>query len=666
MDHDIIVDTANTIRTLTLDAIYDAQSGHPGICLGIAEVGALIYGEILKYYPEDPQWIDRDRFVLSAGHGSMLLYSLLLLSGYDFTVEDLKQFRSLGSKTPGHPEYNALLGIETTTGPLGQGFATAAGMAIAERMLAAEFNTSEHTIIDHYTYVLASEGDIMEGVASEAASVAGALGLGKLIVFLDHNNITIDGNLDITFNEDIKKRFESYQWEVFSSGAYDLQQIMDCVNEAKKNKERPSIIILNSVIGKESDTYAGTCAAHGSVFEEAEIETIKEKMGVKTDAKYWIPDRVKQYFQNKRINLKDNYNNWKKIFYKWKDANPEKFKDLESYFVKNEDVEKINIFPEYKIGDSIPTRVVNGEILDALMSYKRNIVTGSADLTIPNFGKKPGVMVFNKKTPMGRFIHFGIREHGMAAITNGLTLYGGLRGTCATFLTFSDYMRPSIRLAALMNLPVIYLMTHDSVFIGQDGPTHQPIEHLSALRAIPNLLVLRPADAQETVAAWKIALSNKKGPSLIAFTRQNVTIFPKSDRKWFDTIKKGAYIVKDATGIPDLIIVATGSEVQLALKAVERLQDKQIRVISMISRELFFSQDKNFQRNLLPEGIQKVVIEAGVAQGWEKIFCSNIAICSIERFGVSAPGDDAGNHLGISVDALINIINNNEGDRRVG
>jgi transketolase len=645
---------ALSVRTLSIDAVQKANSGHPGLPLGCAEVGALIFGEILKNNPAQPHWLDRDRFVLSAGHGSAMLYSLLHLSGYNLTLDDIKQFRQLHSKTAGHPEYDVDCGIELTTGPLGQGFATAVGMAIAERFLASTFNTKQHRIINHFTYVLASDGDIMEGVAQEAASLAGHLGLNKLIVFYDSNKITIDGSTDLTFTEDVQKRFDAYGWHTARTSAYDFKKLLNLVDQAKKQDDKPTIIIMQSIIGKGSPNKAGTSQVHGAPLGEEEVKKTKQALGVPADSMFYISDKVKEYFKHKQEKGKTAFQEWEHQFAQWQQANPDLFKKCQGFF---EDKAKPAIrYPEYKVGDKMATRAAGGEVMNAIAQSMANLVGGSADLASSNKTTLKDFGELQKATPTGRNICYGIREHAMAAVSNGIALHGGLRPFCATFFIFSDYLRPALRLSCLMKLPVIYVFTHDSIYVGEDGPTHQPIEQLASLRAVPRLMLYRPADAQEVVAAWQMALAYKDGPSAIMLTRQNLTVFPKDDKDWMQSIKKGAYIAKKTDGEPELVIVATGSEVNLALEVAKELNDKKVRVVSMPSRKLFLKQSPAYRDKLVPPGTRCVVIEAGVATGWEGLAGRDGLIFSIEQFGASGPANEVAAYLGFSVKNIVDKI----------
>ncbi len=649
-------EVAKSIRSLSIDAIEKANSGHPGLPLGCAELGAVLYGEILNHYPAEPKWINRDRFVLSAGHGSMLLYSLLYLSGYGLKKEDLMNFRQLGSPTPGHPEYWCTPGVETTTGPLGQGFANGVGMAIAERMLAGRFNTDKHRIIDHYIYVLASDGCIMEGISAEAASIAGHLGIGNLIVFYDYNKITIEGSTDLAFSEDVLARFSAYGWHTLSGDAYDMKFISELVGEAKAERNKPSIILLKSVIGKGAPGKAGSHSVHGAPLGAEEAQAAKKSLGIPEDIPFWVSPEAEEYFHEKQKIWKDRYDRWQEVYDKWSRENPELKREFETWIGDNSpNIESIGV-PAFSIGEKVATRKASGKVLNFLAKEIPNLVGGSADLAPSNVTEMEGCGDFSANNPLGRNFHFGIREHAMGSITNGISLHGGFKPFCATFLVFSDYMRPAIRLAALMKLPVIYVFTHDSIFVGEDGPTHQPVEHLQALRVIPGLIVLRPGDAQETAVAWQMALERRDGPTALALTRQDLEVYRKDDLDWKKNMRRGAYIVKDTQGVPDVIIVATGSEVGLALKAVPSISGKKVRIVSMISRELFLSQENSFREEILPSGCSIFVVEAGLSTGWEAIASSPRNILSINRFGESAPGAKLAEHLGFTAEKLVEMI----------
>lgn len=645
MKKEELLSIAKSIRSLSMDAIQKANSGHPGLPLGCAEIGAVLFGKVLKICPSHTDWINRDRFVLSAGHGSMLLYSLLHLAGFGLPLEEIKNFRQLGSKTPGHPEYGLTPGVETTTGPLGAGFGNAVGMAIAERHLSSRFNTEKHRIIDHYTYVLAGDGCMMEGVASEAASLAGHLRLGKLIAIYDSNSITIEGSTDLAFTENVGERFSAYGWQVLKGDAHDTEAVAGLIAEAKRDKDRPSLVILKSVIAKGSPKFEGSEKAHGAPLGEDEIRAAKKNLGIPEDEHFWVdPAALRAFSEREKEWLKD-YESWNVLYSVWRKDNPGLAEEWDKCFSPMP--ENIS-WPAYKPGEGTATRSAGGAALKAAAAACPGIIGGSADLAPSNNTDLP-YGSFSYKNPSGRTLHFGVREHGMGAVVNGLALYGGLRTFCATFLVFSDYMRPAIRLAALMKLPVIYIFTHDSFFVGEDGPTHQPVEHLAALRVIPDLAVFRPADGEETNAAWKLILKQSRGPAVLALTRQKLPVMEKP-KGWEAGFSKGAYVVKESKGPAELVILATGSEVSLALETAELLKDKNIRVVSVPCRELFMAQPESYKTEIIPSGSKAAVIEAGVALGWEGLASGREYIISLDRFGESGPGEAVAKHLGFSAE----------------
>jgi transketolase len=656
MDLNALSAAANSVRSLTIDAIEKSKSGHPGLPMGCAELGALVYGELLRHHPQDPAWIDRDRFVLSAGHGCMLLYSLLHLSGYDLSLDEIKSFRQLGSKTPGHPEWGLTPGVEATAGPLGQGLGNGVGMAIAERILAAKFNTSSLALIDHWTYVLASDGDMMEGVASEAASLAGHLRLGRLIVFYDSNRITIEGSTDLAFSEDVLKRFEGYGWRALSGSMYDMEGVARMVEEAKKAQDRPTIIRLESVIGKGAPKKAGTAKVHGEPLGPEEAKAAKAGLGIPEGSMFHVFPEARTYFEKKRPQWKSRYEAWKKTLEAWKAENPALAREWKVW-VEDATVDLSGVaLPAFAAGDSLATRAASGKLLNALARAVPNLVGGSADLAPSNNTNLADMGDFTSSTPLGRNFHFGIREHGMGAIANGLAYHGGIRPFCATFMVFSDYMRGAIRVAAIAKLPVIYVFTHDSIFVGEDGPTHEPVEHLAALRAIPNLLVLRPGDAEETEMAWRMAIERRDGPTVLALTRQNLPVYAKADANWRKTIRAGAYVAKDCGGTPEIVVVATGSEVSTAIAAAAELPDRKIRVVSVLCRELLLAQPADARAALVPPKAKKVIFEAGVSFGWKGPFEEGTVTVSIDRFGESGPYQKVAERLGITAAALVKRI----------
>jgi transketolase len=529
-------------------------------------------------------------------------------------------------------------------------------MAIAEKLLAAKFNTREHAIVDHYTYVLASDGDMMEGVASEAASLAGHLGLGKLIVFYDSNRITIEGSTDLAFSEDVANRFESYGWRTFSGSMYDMEGIARLVEQAKKAGDRPTLILLQSVIGKGAPQKAGTAKVHGEPLGPEEAKAAKKALGIPEDAQFHVFPEAAVYFAQKQAGWKARYEAWKKTLEEWKKRNLELAGEWKK-FMEQPFLDLTSApLPAFKTGESIATRAASGQILNAIAKAVPNLVGGSADLAPSNNTNLKDMGDFSKANPLGRNFHFGIREHGMAAICNGMAYHGGVRPFCATFLVFSDYLRPSLRVAAIAKLPVIYVLTHDSIFVGEDGPTHEPVEHLAALRAIPNLLVLRPGDAEETEMAWRIAYERLEGPTVLALTRQAIAVYTKADRDWRNAIRRGAYIARDCAGDPEIVIVATGSEVSAAITAAEGLADRKVRVVSVMSHELFRSQPRAHRASLVPSSARIVTFEAGVSFGWWSPFEEDAAAISVDRFGESGPYQKIAEHLGITAEALVKRI----------
>ena len=650
-----IAAVAKTIRSLSIDAIQKANSGHPGLPLGCAELAAVLYGEILKHNPADSKWADRDRFVLSAGHGSMLLYSVLHLAGYKITLEDIKNFRQIGSVCCGHPEYGITDGVENTSGPLGQGVALAVGMALAESMLEAKYNTPAHKIVDHYTYALVGEGCLEEGVSSEACSFAGHNKLGKLIVFYDENRISIDGSTDITFTEDIGKRYEAYGWQVLKGSMYDVEKIVSLVEEAKKCEDKPTLIMLKSIIGKCSPK-EGTPAVHGEPLGEEAVAQTKKNLGLDPEKFFQIDEEAVKYFAEKKSEFAKRESDWNAEFESWAKENPELAKQWKASYEGTADGEAND--PTYEVGKSVATRTASGDMINAMGARYSYLVGGSADLKGSNkSGMKCDGGTYTPENRAGRSIEFGIREFGMASEAAGMALHGGVRPFCATYLVFSDYMRPSIRLAALMKQPVIYDLTHDSIYLGEDGPTHQPIEQLSSLRSIPNLQVLRPGDAEETVLAWHIAMEAKDHPVLFALTRQNVPVYAKEDKNWRETIKKGAYIVKTGSETPDVTVVATGSEVNMALDAAAKVSGKTVRVVSVLDKNLFESQSEEFQNQILGNAKRVIVAEAGVKTGWEGYVSSKKDLFTIDRFGESGPAKKVAEHFGFTAEKLAELIN---------
>ncbi len=631
----------NTIRTLAMDAVQKANSGHPGMPMGMADAAFVLWTRFLKHNPKNPNWINRDRFILSAGHGSMLLYSLLHLTGYDLPLEELKRFRQWESKTPGHPEYGLTPGVEVTTGPLGQGFATGVGMALAERMLAARFNRPGYEIIDHYTYAIVSDGDLMEGISHEAAALAGHLRLGKIIYLYDDNHISIDGPTSLAYSDDVARRFEAYHWHVQKVDGHDRAAVEEAIRVAQAETERPSLIICRTHIAYGSPHKQDTAAAHGAPLGEEEVKLTKRNLGWPEDAQFWIPDEALAVFRQAVEEGAQREQAWQALFAQYKAEYPDLAAEFERVIAGELPEGWDANLPVFQAGDpDIATRSASGKTLDALAAAIPELVGGSADLTPSNNTRAKDMEDIKPGDFRGRYIRFGVREHGMGGVLNGLALHGGLIPYGGTFLVFSDYMRPAVRLAALMNTHVIFVYTHDSIFLGEDGPTHQPIEHLASLRAIPNLVVIRPADANETVEAWKVALT-RKGPVALALTRQKIPILDRSRLAPASELRKGAYVLIDApNGQPDVILIATGSEFALALQARELLAKEgiQARVVNMPSWELFEEQPQSYRDTVLPPAItRRVGIEAAAPLGWERYVGSEGIVIGLNRFGASAP-----------------------------
>ncbi len=655
MTQDALKAVAASIRSLSIDAVEKANSGHPGLPMGIAELGALLYGEILKHDPANPEWVDRDRLILSAGHGSMLLYSLLYLCGYGLTLDDIKSFRQVGSPAAGHPEYGFAAGIETTTGPLGQGLTNAVGFAIAESMLAARLNTDQHKVIDHHTYVIAGDGDLMEGVTAEASSLAGHLGLGKLIVFYDSNDISLDGSTSMSFTEDVLMRYRAYGWQTLEASAYDSGQILEAVSEAKKETAKPTIIRVRSIIGKGAPTKQGTAKSHGSALGAEEAAAAKKNLGIPADQPFWVDPAATEYFKQKKGGWAEAHAQWQRSFEAWSGENPELKAQWDLLFAGGPVELDKAVLPTYKVGDKVATRKASGAALNAIAKVVPGLVGGAADLATSNNTAMPDYPDYSKSDRTGRTLHYGVREHAMGGIMSGITLHGGLRAFGATFLVFSDYLRPAIRLASIMKVPNIYIMTHDSIYLGEDGTTHQPVEQINSLRMIPFFELLRPGDAEEATVAWLMAMKRTNGPTMLVFTRQGIEVYKKDDPDWQTTMQKGAYVVRDCEGTPDVVIVATGSEVSLALKALDQMSGKKVRVVSMVSRNLFLEQEKSFQEKILPPGVRTVVVEAGVTSGWGGIASTPDDIMGINRFGESGPGAEVAKSFGFTAEALAKL-----------
>lgn len=634
--------SVNTIRGLAMDGVQRAGSGHPGMPMGCAPMAYILWTRFMRHNPANPLWRNRDRFILSAGHGSMLLYSLLHLTGYDMPLEELKRFRQWGSETPGHPEYCPEKGIEMTTGPLGQGFATGVGMAIAERFLSAKFNRPDFPVIDHYTYAIVSDGDLMEGVTHEAASLAGHLGLGKLIYLYDDNGISIDGSTDLAFTEDVGKRFEAYNWHVqYVSDGNDLDEIDTAIREAQEETGRPSLIAIRTIIGFGSPNRQGTSKSHGEPLGPDEVVLAKRALGLPEQDSFYVNDLV--YDHLKEIVLERGVREeeeWEALLAAYEDQYPEEAASLRAWYDGQLPEGWENELPVFQPEEKLATRSASGKVLNAVADRIGFLIGGSADLTPSNNTEVKSRADFQKDNPEGAYFRFGVREHGMAAICNGIALHGGLRPYCGTFFIFSDYMRPSVRLSALMGAPVIYVFTHDSIGIGEDGPTHQPVEHMMSLRAIPNLVVIRPADANETVEAWRFALEYKKGPVALLLTRQALPTIDRAKVAPASGLRKGAYVLSDSDGEPDLVLIASGSEVQHVQAAADELRSTgtRVRVVSMPSWELFEAQDQTYRDDVLPPAVKRrVAVEAGVTLGWERFVGDQGRVLGIDRFGASAP-----------------------------
>lgn len=644
----------NTIRVLSAEAIEKAKSGHPGLPLGTAAITYTLWAENMKHNPKNPKWINRDRFVLSAGHGSMLVYSLLHLFGYGLALDELKAFRQWGSLTPGHPEYGHTVGIEATTGPLGQGFANCVGFAMAEEYLAKKFNKPGFDIIDHYTYALSGDGCMMEGITSEAASLAGTLGLEKLIVIYDDNGISIEGDTDISFREDVGKRFLAYDWNVIHvQDGNDTVQIDQAIKKAKQKNGKPTLIIAETIIGFGCKAKQGKASAHGEPLGEENVANMKKCIGW-SEEDFFIPEQVKESYREIAENLTQENNKWDELFDEYRKKYPDMAKMWDVWFSEELTYDLLADEDFWKFDKPNATRNSSGETINKLIKVLPNLIGGSADLAPSTKTEMKGMGSFSKEDKTGANLHFGVRELAMGAIANGLYLHGGLRPYCATFFVFTDYMKPSMRLSALMKLPVIYVLTHDSIGVGEDGPTHEPIEHLAALRATPNFTVIRPADGHETAAAWYLALTRKHSPTGIVLTRQNLPCYDITGKEAL----KGGYILKEcASGKPDMIFIASGSEVELAMKAADVLAEKKIeaRVVSLSSFEVFDEQDEEYRQSVIPKEIKKrVCIEALTSFGWHKYAGDEGTIISIDTYGASGPAKVLFEKFGFTVENVVN------------
>ncbi len=648
----------DAVRVLSMDAVQAANSGHPGTPMALAPAGYLLWRHHLRHNPANPGWVDRDRFVLSVGHASMLLYSLLHLTGYDLSLEELKDFRQWGSRTAGHPEYHEPPGVETTTGPLGQGVANSVGMALAERWLAHRFNRPGHAVVDHFTYAFCSDGDLMEGISHEAAELAGHQGLGKLIWVFDDNEITIEGSTDLASSTRQLQRFESYGWHVQQvDDGNDLPGLHRAFTEARVAAGQPSLIALRTTIGWGSPNMAGKAAAHGAPLGEAEIRLTKENLGYPSQEPFWVAETARKEWSRAGDRGAALEEEWTEAFYTYREAHPDLAEELEAYLdgdLPNGWEAGLPDLSDWTGKEA--TRATSGKVIQGIAEAVPNLLGGSADLGPSNKTEIKGAASLLPPTPDGRNLHFGVREHAMGGILNGMALHGGVRVYGGTFLIFSDYMRPAIRLASLMGVPVTYVFTHDSIGLGEDGPTHQPVEHLLALRAIPNLMDLRPADAMETVEAWRLAVERTEGPSFLSLTRQGVPALDRSRTPDPTAVERGGYIFREAEGgSPRVILIGSGSELQLALTAADSLEGEgtPTRVVSLPSWYLFQRQSRSYREEVLPPTIgARVAVEAGTPLGWERWVGTGGAVVGIDRFGASAPGATIYQNLGITAEAV--------------
>ena len=645
----------NTIRTLAMDGVQKANSGHPGTAMALAPLAYLLWTRIMRYNPKNPAWLNRDRFILSAGHASMLQYSMLHLTGYDLPLEQLQSFRQWGSHTPGHPEHGETPGIETTTGPLGQGFGNGVGMAIAQRFQASRFNQPEQPILDHYIYAIVSDGDLMEGIAAEAASIAGFLQLGKLIYFYDDNHITIEGTTDLAFGEDVGRRFEGYHWHVqHVTDANDLVALEQAIHAAQAETERPSLIIVRSHIGFGSPNKQDSPKAHGEPLGADEVILTKRNLGWPSEEPFYEPEEAIAYFRQAVERGAAWEQAWNEQYHAYKTAHPDLAAQWERELRGELPEGWDSTIPTFKAGESLASRAASSKVINALASRLPNFIGGSADLAPSTNTNMNGQGDFGPASN-GRNMHFGIREHAMGSILNGMALYGGLIPFGATFLIFSDYMRPPIRLASIMNLKTIYVFTHDSIGVGEDGPTHQPIEQVAALRAIPGVIVIRPGDANETAEAWRVAIEHPR-PVAIALTRQPLPTQDRTTMASASNLAKGAYVLSDSEGTPQLILIATGSELSLAVDAAQKLRQEgvSVRVVSMPSWELFEEQSADYKEAVLPKGVTaRIAIEAASPMGWARYTGSEGDTVTIDHFGASAPAKTLFQKFGFTVEHVV-------------
>ncbi len=651
----------NAIRALSIDAVEKANSGHPGLPLGAAPMAWVLWSRFLKHDPTDPTWPDRDRFVLSAGHGSMLLYSLLYLTGYDLSLDDLKSFRQWGAKTPGHPELGVAPGVEATTGPLGQGSANAVGMAAAERFLANRFNRDGHTVVDHFTYALVSDGDLMEGISAEAASLAGHLKLGKLVYLYDANDVSLDGPNDLTFTEDVAARYEAYGWQVLrvDDGDRDLDAIESAIRAAREDTSRPSIVIVKTTIGFGSPNKAGSSSSHGSPLGADEVKLTKQALGLDPGKDFHVPKDVLARTREAVDAGQMAHAEWKQRHESWASDHAALAADWERSWAGELPAKWAAALPTFEAGTKSATRAAGHAVINAIAGGVPCFFGGDADLGCSTKTLLKDESDFEGQNGTGRNIRYGVREHAMAALANGIAYHGGARTYTATFFVFSDYMRPSIRLAAMNHLPVTFVFTHDSIGLGEDGPTHQPIEHLAALRAMPNLVVIRPSDANEVTEAWRFALTQKARPTVLVLSRQGLPVMDRETLGPAEGLHRGAYVLSESRGMMRAILIATGSEVPLALEAQERLHEADIptRVVAMPSWELFLEQPDVYHESILPPEVPaRVAVEAGATLGWHRFVGDKGAVVGIDHFGASAPAPELFTRFGFTVDAVVEAV----------
>ncbi|MDN5422914.1 MAG: transketolase [Chryseobacterium sp.] len=653
----LIQKSIDTVRVLAADAVQKANSGHPGTPMALAPLGHILWSEFMHYNPQNPEWANRDRFILSCGHACMLQYSYLHLTGYNITLKDIENFRQLHSITAGHPEYGLTPGIEVTTGPLGQGFANGVGMAIAQQYMAERYNQPDFNIFDYKIYAICSDGDLMEGVSAEAASLAGHLRLGNMIYFYDSNHITIEGDTDLAFDEDVSKRFEAYGWHVQDlPDINDLEALSNAIKNAQNETGRPSLIKVRSHIGYGSPNKQNSAAAHGSPLGKDEVRLVKEHFGFDPDQNFVIPDDVSAFYHEAGKKSAENEDNWNKLYENYKKRNPELAKEYESIASGKLPEGWEEELPVFEPGEEIATRKASGKTLNAIAEYLPQLIGGSADLSPSTDTVLEAYQSFSAKDRDGRNFHFGIREHAMGSILNGMALSNYLIPYGATFLIFSDYMRPPLRLAAIMKIRQIMVFTHDSIALGEDGTTHQPVEQLIGLRTVPNMTVIRPADANETAQAWRVAIEHQDGPVAIALTRQGIPVIDQNKYASAKNLEKGAYILSDSEGEPDMILIATGSEVHLILEAQEELKKSNIkaRVVSMPCWNLFDQQTDAYKEQVLPKKNRKrLAVEAGSPVGWMKYTTDDGDVIGIDKFGESAPAEEVMKEYGFTVENVV-------------